>query len=281
MKLKIAHFYPGLRYNSTVMHPDILHSTQTQARLTTASEILGKNTTAFCQHRKPFLSIKECFVLSVATSVAVGEYAVTQFGSPNLIVGSSLGHYAGLVMAKALSFRQTVETVGNNGSIIDKHFADMNTLLIKGLQMAPITRLATKLKLPFMPVEQADGIALLVPRNKTEVICKIIRRHGYSVETTPLRPPFHTSAMELAAKALQTNISALSVSKPQIPFLSTYYADYVTKTCMIKEALAQEMHQPHLISDTNRKVGQAKCTTKIGIFAYGSKKHHQRLSQIL
>lgn len=244
--MKVAHFYPGLRYKSAEMKREIFSDREVQQKLLIASAVLGRDVAALCQTQEAFASTRECLVASLAASVAVGTYYLQRYGQPDVILASSFGHYAALVMANALPYAEALMLASNNGRIFDDYFANFSTWLVSGIPFTVLKQLEDQGIL----VSYADGLTLTFPRTVQRDIERYIReRRGIAAEI-PLRLKYHSEYMGAAEKLTGRNLIGLRVRSPQVPFLSTYYSDFVRSPEAIIAMLGNLLSGDHYLEET-------------------------------
>ena len=248
--MKIAHFYPGLRYKSSIMRKEIFSDQRVQEKLAQASRVLNKNVPAICQVNRSFESTEECFVTTLAACVGVGSYHMQRFGDPDVIVGSSFGHYAALVMAGALDYQATLELVKRNGQVIDQYFSNHSTFLVSGIPLKSLKRICAGLPGEAVHTAYSDGFAITAPWDALDDLFRRVEEEGGESEQIPLRLKYHSPFMREAEILTHPHFAALRIRSPKNPFLSAFCADFVSAPERILYVLKHRTSRPNYLEES-------------------------------
>lgn len=249
--MKIAHFYPGLRYKSSIMDKKLFADRKVQQSLSRASKVLKKAVPPICQTNQLFESTQECFVVTLAATVAVADYYVQRYGEPDLIVASSFGHYAALVMASALDYQETLELAKNNGQAIDRYFSNHSTFLVRGISFPTIKQIISELGCKEVFTTRSDGFTITAPRDVLDDIDSKIRKKGGELEQIPLRLMYHTPFLGEVEKSTHEHFAGLQIRRPRIRFLSAFSAGFISIPGEIMHMLKNRISRPNNLKETS------------------------------
>jgi [acyl-carrier-protein] S-malonyltransferase len=188
----------------------------------------------------------------LTVSIAVLRVVGTETGiTPAVLAGHSLGEYAALVAAGALSFPDAVTTVRYRGKFMQEAvpvgIGAMAAVL--GLERAQVEQLCH---------ECADG-QVLAPANyncpgqivisgHTEAVARAAQRAkemgARDAIMLAVSAPFHCSLMKGAAEKLAKVLEPVQVNDITIPVISNVEADYYVSRDRIKELLIQQVDHP-------------------------------------
>ena len=248
--MKVAHYYPGLRYKSLPVKRDIFSDRKIQERLAQASAALKKDVAALCRATRPFQSTEECFVVTFTVCAVLGEYYTQRAGDPDMIFASSFGHYAALVLAESLTFQTALSLAQNNGRTIDQHFSDHLTYLVNGIPFIQLKRLASGMGPAVAFIPYSDGLALTFPEILRSRLSADVERLGGKFQRIPLRLEYHSPFMQEAEKATWHNLDNLALNPPRLPFLSAYCADFVHHPSALMYVLKNRISSPNLVEES-------------------------------
>lgn len=250
--VKTAHLYPGLFFRSYSMADGAFSHPLVQRRLTEASLITNRDLKQTCRTNSPYSDLTDCFVYTIAASVAIAEVYQQQNPAPDAVLGSSLGHYSALVMLGSLKYEATIKLMQQCGAIYDNFFQQYSTIVTQLLPLEQSTRYFGDLLEGLLLVcDYSDGTAFTGPREIIEQISARLFNLGFkSTEQTCLRLPFHSDRLQEAEKATHSIIEAAAILPPSSPLYSTFAATAITEPEEIKNALKHLLSSPHLLYRT-------------------------------
>ena len=255
--MRIAHYYPGLRLKAPRIKREIAAKPRVQETLHAASAVLDASVPRLCRSNRLYQSSEEANIGNLATCVALGRYYTKRYGVPNIIIGSSFGHYAGLVMARSLEYAETLELVRDQGRAIDRYYEHYISRLVANVPIESLTSLAEEIECRDDIYIFNDGIALSFPNYLQDDVEKHIVRHGGTFRQIPFRVPYHKPEMEEINRDIQPTFDSLNIAPPIIPFMSTFNADTASSPEHIREVLRKRLPQPNLLAKTLEAVNKA------------------------
>jgi len=263
--MKVAHIYPGLRYRSATMQREILCDQKVLERLRMASTVLRKDIQDAYPKPRLFETIKDCYVITLAMCVAVGEYYAEKHGQPQLIAALSFGHIASLVMAESLSFEEALDFVSSNARIIDREFANHVTCLINGIPEETLYPFLFSFQQREQTIlsDYPDGTALIIRREAYSEVEQFVATCDGKVTTIPLRLPYHTEPMQRIDELIQPDLERLSIEPPQTPIISSFSVDFIDTPNKIRSALENRLSAPQRYNEVGTRLKKEDVTEAI------------------
>ncbi|MDA8066556.1 MAG: ACP S-malonyltransferase [Thermaerobacter sp.] len=175
--------------------------------------------------------------------------------------GLSVGEYAALVAAGAVSFPEALRLVRRRGEIMERAVPDGAGAMaaVIGLESAQLERV----------LEQARGlgvaeavnyncpgqVVLAGHRPAVELACRLAQEAG-ARRAVPLgvSGPFHSSLMAQAAQELSGEVSRVVWRRPALPVVSNVHAGYLTSPEEIPEILTRQVKSPVLWEESVRRM---------------------------
>jgi malonyl CoA-acyl carrier protein transacylase len=247
--MKTAHVYPGLRYKTGILKKEIGGHPAARQHLDQGSAVLGREVTDLCRDKQPFVSTTECFVASLAVQVAAGIYQTAISGPSDVIVGSSYGHYAALVMAGALDYAAALSAVKNIGTCIDEYFSSHITLLTNGIPYDTLQAFISNLPRASL-IDYTDGFAITTPQETREALGAFIQDQGGRWQSTPLRLKYHSGTLSEIEHLIKPEILKLDLGTPRLPIISTSIAGYVANRTLLRQILVGLFSEPIQLEET-------------------------------
>jgi [acyl-carrier-protein] S-malonyltransferase len=181
--------------------------------------------------------------------------------APSLMAGHSLGEYAALVAAGAISFEDCLPLVRFRASAMQDAVpvGSGSMAAVLGLDDAMIREACA---------EAAQG-EVVEPVNFNAPAQVVIAGHAAAVErageaarargakrvvTLPVSAPFHSSLMAPAAEKLRQRLATVSIATPQIPVVHNFDVAVHESAESIRTALVKQADHPVLWADTMRKM---------------------------
>jgi hypothetical protein len=256
--MKVAHFYPGLKYKSSVVPRKILRNPYAREAIEQASRLIEGDALELCKIRDDFASTRECFVMSLATGIASWRHysGLSKYLPANIIIGSSFGHYAGLVMAGCLDYQDALEAVSLQGELIDRKYSNHKTFLLRGIPLLAVKAfIKTCGGTTFVGNFQKEGIALTFHQQFLPPVQHFVNFSRGKMTEVPLRPIYHAPFPKKLNHALNSVVNPLPILPPQVPFLSTYNATVARTVIDIKKILIHWIDQPHRLEAASIRLG--------------------------
>lgn len=171
--------------------------------------------------------------------------------SPVVVAGHSLGEYSALVAAGSIDFSEAVFLVRKRGEIMQNAVPAGNGTMVAviGLrehQFNPLLQeLSVSGKIEIANYNSSDQVVLSLEKNLVPLLMEKAKSQGAKkVIELRVSAPFHSSFMREAAREFQAILSQISLSQPQVRFVSNVSADYANDQEEIRELLNQQMVLP-------------------------------------
>lgn len=171
--------------------------------------------------------------------------------SPVVVAGHSLGEYSALVAAGSIDFSEAVFLVRKRGEIMQNAVPAGNGTMVAviGLrehQFNPLLQeLSVSGKIEIANYNSSDQVVLSLEKNLVPLLMEKAKSQGAKkVIELRVSAPFHSSFMREAAREFQAILSQISLSQPQVRFVSNVSADYANDPEEIRELLNQQMVLP-------------------------------------
>lgn len=214
-----------------------------------AQKASGLDVAALCFEENDKINITEYTQICMLTAEAAILTALESRGyRANVTAGLSLGEYGALLAAKVLTMEDAFALVRKRGIY-------MQEAVPTGGAMAAVLGLAAG------AIEQAceetEGIVSIANYNcpgqivitgESEAVAKAgeacSKAGAKRVVPLKVSGPFHSKMLEGAGKKLAKELEQVTVSMPQIPYLSNVTADYVTDSEPVKSLLERQVSSP-------------------------------------
>ncbi|HOT04637.1 MAG TPA: ACP S-malonyltransferase [Atribacter sp.] len=170
---------------------------------------------------------------------------------PVAVAGHSLGEYSALIAAGSINFSDAVYLVRKRGEIMQDAVPAGNGTMVAviGLpdqQLEPlIQELSHNGKFEIANYNSSEQVVFSLEKTLVPLIMEKAKSRGAKkIIELRVSAPFHSSFMREAAREFQAILSQISISRPQIKFLSNVTADYADDPEKIRELLNQQMVSP-------------------------------------
>jgi [acyl-carrier-protein] S-malonyltransferase len=192
--------------------------------LRAASELIGDDLAARCRAQPPASWPCEVLQPVLLTASVAAVAAATEAGlqPPVAVVGHSLGEYAALVAAEALSFETAVRVVRARGEAMDAAGAaapgGMAAVIGGDPDVAAICAAAGEVW-----VANENSPRQVVISGRSEALSRACEQcENYGSVVIPLNVPVanHTPLMEPAVERVRELLDAASIRSPRVPFYS-------------------------------------------------------------
>jgi len=234
--MKVAFYIPGLRYKPSSIKREMLDDKQVISRLAVASEAINRDILGMCRDKQLCGNTTDCFVITLALAVSHGEYYWRAHQVPDMVVSSSIGHYGGLVLTGSLKYKAALDVLKQSGEIFDQHFSDYMTILVEGASYNSLVSLFAKQE-DIAVLNYKDGIGITFPKQLFNEVTRDVTATGTQWQEAPLRLPYHTPYVLGAEAATRDIIEELEIETPQLPFMTTSYAKFISLPSEIKSLL--------------------------------------------
>lgn len=211
-----------------------------------AEKASGLDVAALCFEENDKINITEYTQICMLTAEAAILTALECRGyRANVAAGLSLGEYGALLAAKVLSLEDAFGLIRKRGIYMQEAVPTGGAMAaVLGLEVSAIEQIC----------EETAGIVSIANYNCPEQI--VITGESEAVASAgeacsragakrvvPLKVsgPFHSRMLEGAGEKLAKELERVSVSMPQIPYLSNVTADYVTDSEQVRPLLEQQV----------------------------------------
>jgi [acyl-carrier-protein] S-malonyltransferase len=184
------------------------------------------------------------------TCVAVLMAIQPRMPGPRVAAGHSVGEYAALVAAGAVSFEETLPVVRLRGELMAGAAARTPGAMaaVMGLALYDIEKLC-RLAAPEGIVEPSNVNApsQIVISGETDAVLatmEAVRERGARAVRLKVSAPFHCSLMEPVRQELAPAIEALHIDDPRIPVVANATGGYVRTAAEIRQALIDQITSP-------------------------------------
>ncbi len=212
-----------------------------------ASENAGFDVAQMCFGEDDRLNLTEYTQTAIFTvSTAILRIAEKEGLRAEVCAGLSLGEYAAMFAAQAISFEDGVRVVRQRGRL-------MQEAVLPGVG-AMSAVLGLDRKIVEAVVEEIENVEIanynapgqLVISGKKEAVEEASGRlkelGARSCIPLKVSGPFHSSMLIPAGKQFEQVLANIMVNQPRIPYVANVTAEYVTKAVEIKELLVRQIY---------------------------------------
>ena len=212
----------------------------------TAQKASGLDVAALCFEENDKINITEYTQICMLTAEAAILTALESRGyRANVTAGLSLGEYGALLAAKVLTMEDAFALVRKRGIYMQEAVPTGGAMAaVLGLDAGAIEQAC----------EETEGIVSIANYNcpgqivitgESEAVAQAGEACSKAGATrvVPLKDsgPFHSRMLEGAGEKLAKELEQVTVSMPQIPYLSNVTADYVTDSEPVKSLLERQV----------------------------------------
>ncbi len=211
-----------------------------------AQKASGLDVAALCFEENDKINITEYTQICMLTAEAAILTALESRGyRANVTAGLSLGEYGALLAAKVLTMEDAFALVRKRGIYMQEAVPTGGAMAaVLGLDAGAIEQAC----------EETEGIVSIANYNcpgqivitgESEAVAKAGEAcsNAGAKRVVPLKVsgPFHSKMLEGAGEKLAKELEQVTVSMPQIPYLSNVTADYVTDSEPVKSLLERQV----------------------------------------
>lgn len=247
---KTAFLFPGQGVQKCGMGKDFYENSSQAAKLfEKASEALGLNMKALCFEENARLDQTEYTQAALVTTyLAMCRELESRGVKPDITAGLSLGEYAAIAVAGAMSDLDAIRLVRKRGMLMQ------NTVPAGEGAMCAILALDEKKieevlnEIPDVTIANYNCPGQIVITGKTvavEMAAARLKEAG-ARRTLMLNVsgPFHSPMLEPAGAALRQELEQVTFQKLQIPYVTNVNACEITDASEIPELLVRQMYSP-------------------------------------
>lgn len=247
---KTAFLFPGQGVQKCGMGKDFYENSSQAAKLfEKASEALGLDMKALCFEENARLDQTEYTQAALVTTyLAMCRELESRGVKPDITAGLSLGEYAAIAVAGAMSDLDAIRLVRKRGMLMQ------NTVPAGEGAMCAILALDEKKieevlnEIPDVTIANYNCPGQIVITGKTvavEMAAARLKAAG-ARRTLMLNVsgPFHSPMLEPAGTALRQELEQVTFQKLQIPYVTNVNACEITDASEIPELLVRQMYSP-------------------------------------
>ena len=247
---KTAFLFPGQGVQKCGMGKDFYENSSQAAKLfEKASEALGLDMKALCFEENARLDQTEYTQAALVTTyLAMCRELESRGVKPDITAGLSLGEYAAIAVAGAMSDLDAIRLVRKRGMLMQ------NTVPAGEGAMCAILALDEKKteevlnEIPDVTIANYNCPGQFVITGKTvavEMAAARLKEAG-ARRTLMLNVsgPFHSPMLEPAGAALRQELEQVTFQKLQIPYVTNVNACEITDASEIPELLVRQMYSP-------------------------------------
>jgi len=246
----IAWVFPG-QGSQFVGMSDGVNDGPARARWEAARGLLGWDVFSVCAHGPAeLLDTTEVAQLAILTTSVAAQQAIEATGLlPDMVAGHSVGEFAALVAARALSFEDAVSVVRVRGEAMAaagrEHDGGMAALI--GLSADEAAKVCDSVRSSVV-VANINAPGQVVISGERDAVATAIEaaRAAGARKAIPLTVSVaaHSPLMRDAAPALERALARISISQPAIPFASSTEGRFIEEPDEIRGALVRALTSP-------------------------------------
>jgi len=164
------------------------------------------------------------FMIEVALARALGREGVV----PDIVLGSSLGELAALVVAGVLAAEDGLEACVAQAEVLEARCAPGGMVAILDDVRIFEGHAWLRLESTLAGVNLARHFVVAAPAARCDAIVKRCHAEGVVCQRLPVRVAFHSEAMDVARDEFLARISKISFSSAKIAMLSSARAGWLT-----------------------------------------------------
>ncbi|KAL8717978.1 MAG: hypothetical protein Q9225_004837 [Loekoesia sp. 1 TL-2023] len=203
------------------------------------------------------------------------EYSLAQLWrswkvEPDLVIGHSLGEYAAIVQAEAMSLRDVLQIVASRASLMAKYCALRSTTML-ACNLSPsaaqdiIQAEGTFKKLAIACRNSPEDCVLSGPIDQIQLFCERCARHGTKWKVLDVPFGFHSEALEPIVEKMIETCRTLEVFEPRIPLGSNLHGRMIAPGDLSARYFANQMRQPIRFLDMLQSMPSADLASAIFI----------------
>lgn len=247
---KTAFLFPGQGVQKCGMGKDFYENSSQAAKLfEKASEALGLDMKALCFEENARLDQTEYTQAALVTTyLAMCRELESRGVKPDITAGLSLGEYAAIAVAGAMSNLDAIRLVRKRGMLMQ------NTVPAGEGAMCAILALDEKKieevlnEIPDVTIANYNCPGQIVITGKTAAVemaaARLKEAGARRTLMLNVSGPFHSPMLEPAGAALRQELEQVTFQKLQIPYVTNVNACEITDASEIPELLVRQMYSP-------------------------------------
>ena len=244
---KTAFIFPGQGAQYCGMGQDFYENTKTGRRIfDRASELLGFSVPELVFEKNDRLDITEYTQAAMVTTCAAILKVMEENGyHADVTAGLSLGEYASLIAANAMSVEDAILTVRKRGILMQEAvpagIGGMSAVL--GMNADQINKIVDNLENVQVANYNCPGQIVISGKLEAVLTASEKLKEAGAKRVIPLNVsgPFHSYLLADAGKKLGEFLENVTIKKPEIPYAANVTAQYVTEEDKIKPLLEKQV----------------------------------------
>jgi [acyl-carrier-protein] S-malonyltransferase len=256
MQMKTAFVFPGQGSQALGMLSDFLpHYSSVTDTFTEVSDTLGYDVWALIQNG-PLETLNQTEYTQVAMLTAdIAIFTVLRqqgFPLPLMMAGHSLGEYAALVAANALSLKDAASLVAERGRLMQKAlplgYGAMAAIV--GLSDVEVQALCQEISKPEQVVTPANynAIGQVVVAGHTKAVEAVVelasQKGALLAKLIPVSVPCHCPLLTDMAAAFTNTLEAVTFKTPEVPVISNVDVSTYADAAQIRAKLSRQLYSP-------------------------------------
>jgi [acyl-carrier-protein] S-malonyltransferase len=254
---KVAFVFPGQGSQAVGMLAGFEGNAAVAATLAEASEALGLDMAKLiAEGPKEALDLTTNTqpVMLTASIAAYRAWLAAGGRKPDIVAGHSLGEYAALVAAGALTLKDALPLVRFRAQAMQEAVpvGQGGMAVVLGLSDADVHAVCAQAKAE-LPLETVEAVNFNAPAQVViagsaagiERACVLAKEKGAKrALPLPVSAPFHSSLLKPASDRLRTYLAGVPVTEPTIDVINNVDVDVADAPELIKDALVRQAAAP-------------------------------------
>jgi [acyl-carrier-protein] S-malonyltransferase len=254
---KVAFVFPGQGSQAVGMLAGFEGNAAVAATLAEASEALGLDMAKLiAEGPKEALDLTTNTqpVMLTASIAAYRAWLAAGGRKPDIVAGHSLGEYAALVAAGALTLKDALPLVRFRAQAMQEAVpvGQGGMAVVLGLSDADVQAVCAQAKAE-LPLETIEAVNFNAPAQVViagsaagiERACVLAKEKGAKrALPLPVSAPFHSSLLKPASDRLRTYLAGVPVTEPTIDVINNVDVDVADAPELIKDALVRQAAAP-------------------------------------
>lgn len=247
---KTAFLFPGQGVQKCGMGKDFYENSQQAARLfEEAGEALGLDMKALCFEKNDLLDQTEYTQAALVTTYLAMCRELEQRGiKPDITAGLSLGEYAAIAVAGAMSDLEAIRLVRKRGMLM-QHTVPAGEGAMCAILALDEKKIEEVLEdIPDVTIANYNCPGQIVITGKTAAVHlaaeKLKEAGARRTLILNVSGPFHSPMLKAAEKDLRQELEQIQFKTLQIPYVTNVNAQKITEESEIADLLVRQMYSP-------------------------------------
>ena len=247
---KTAFLFPGQGVQKCGMGEDFYRSSPQAARLfDEAGKAIGLDMKALCFEKNDLLDQTEYTQAALVTTYLAISRELEQRGiKPDITAGLSLGEYAAIAVAGAMSDLEAIRLVRKRGMLM-QHTVPAGEGAMCAILALDEKKIEEVLEdIPDVTIANYNCPGQIVITGKTAAVHlaaeKLKEAGARRTLMLNVSGPFHSPMLKAAEKDLRQELEQIQFKKLQIPYVTNVNAQKITEESEIADLLVRQMYSP-------------------------------------